>query len=284
MNKKLYPIGEVAELNNISIQTLRYYDKIGLFTPAFIDPVSNYRYYHEKQFFYLDIIKYLKYIDTPLSRIKELITQDAVQMLPFLEEQAHTIDKKIKQLNEAKKMLNHRYLQIKEQTSLANQPHGQVYTRFVEEQNQLHLSTTDLTPCGNPDIYMRDLANLLETKEDRVVDNFYGCVYELKDYEDTDHIIYSSIYTSLIGDEQLSDIPTLEITKKHVSKGMYLCICFKWSVSQYLDYYKTFYEYIINNNILTKGPVYEVSLPNRYSSYEEDDFITELRIKLKEND
>lgn len=122
MNKKLYSIGEVAELNNISIQTLRYYDKIGLFTPDFIDPVSNYRYYHEKQFFYLDIIKYLKYIDTPLSRIKELITQDAVQMLPFLEEQAHTIDKKIRQLIEAKKMLNHRYLQIKEQTSLANQP------------------------------------------------------------------------------------------------------------------------------------------------------------------
>lgn len=43
MNKKLYSIGEVAELNNISIQTLRYYDKIGLFTPASVDPQSHYR-------------------------------------------------------------------------------------------------------------------------------------------------------------------------------------------------------------------------------------------------
>src|SRR5690625_39581 len=143
MNKKLYSIGEAAELNNISIQTLRYYDKIGLFTPASVNPESNYRYYHEKQFFYLDIIKYLKYIDIPLSQIKEVMTKDAVQMLPFLEEQAHSIDKKISQLKQAQKMLHHRKHQIKEQTILANRPRGQVYTRFVEEQDQLHLSTTD---------------------------------------------------------------------------------------------------------------------------------------------
>ncbi|MFD1066530.1 MerR family DNA-binding transcriptional regulator [Oceanobacillus locisalsi] len=48
MHKNLYSIGETAKLNNISIQSLRYYDKIDLFTPAFIDPESNYRYYHEK--------------------------------------------------------------------------------------------------------------------------------------------------------------------------------------------------------------------------------------------
>ncbi len=73
MYKNLYSIGETAKLNNIPIQTLRYYDKMGLFTPAFIDPESNYRYYHEKQFFYLDIIKYLKYIDTPLNQIREVM-------------------------------------------------------------------------------------------------------------------------------------------------------------------------------------------------------------------
>ena len=284
MLKKLYSIGEVAELNNISIQTLRYYDKIGLFTPTFVDPASNYRYYHEKQFFYLDIIKYLKYIDTPLSQIKIVMTKDAAQMLPFLEEQAYKIDNKIDQLKQAQKMLHHRKLQIKEQALLANRPIGQVYTRFVEEQEQLHLSTKDLTPYGNPDVYMRDLALLLETKKNRVVDNFYGCVYKLKDYQDTDQIVYSSIYTSLIGDEQLSYRPTPSITKRHISAGKYVCICFKWSESHYLHHYKTLYDYIIRNNVQTEDPVYEVSLPNRYYSYEEDDFITELRIKVKEKD
>ncbi|UJL47744.1 MerR family transcriptional regulator [Virgibacillus sp. NKC19-16] len=282
-NQKLYSIGEVAKLNNISIQTLRYYDKIDLFKPASIDPSSNYRYYHEKQFFYLDIIKYLKYIDTPLSQIKEVMTKDAAQLLPFLEEQDLIIDQKISQLKQAQKMLHNRKLQLKEQNILANRPRGQVYTRFVEAQDQLHLSTTDLTPYGNPDVYMRDLAHLLETKENRVVDNFYGCVYDLKDYKDTEQIVYSSIYTSLIGNEQLSNKPKPDITKKHMSEGMYVCICFKWSEPHYFQHYKTLYDHIIEHNIITKNPVYEVSLPNRYFSYEEDDFITELRIKMNES-
>ncbi|GEN89100.1 MerR family transcriptional regulator [Oceanobacillus sojae] len=284
MYKNLYSIGETAKLNNIPIQTLRYYDKMGLFTPAFIDPESNYRYYHEKQFFYLDIIKYLKYIDTPLNQIREVMKKDAVQMLPFLEEQGDIIDNKIHQLKQAQRMLHHRKLQIKEQNTLANRPHGQIYTRSVAEQVQLHLSTTDLTPYGNPDVYMRDLAYLLETQKNRSVDNFYGCVYDLKDYQGTDHIIYSSIYTTLLGDEQLPEESQSDITKKHISEGRYICICFQWSEAQYFQYYKTLYDYLRKNKLNTTGPVYEVSLPNRYFSYEEDDFITELRIKLKEKD
>ncbi|MFD1416092.1 MerR family transcriptional regulator [Oceanobacillus jeddahense] len=282
MYKNLYSIGEVAKLNNISIQTLRYYDKIDLFTPASIDPESNYRYYHEKQFFYLDIIKYLKYIDTPLSQIREIMKKDAAQMLPFLEEQGDIIDNKINQLKQAQSMLHHRKLQIKEQNILANRPRGKIYKRFVEEQVQLHLTTTDLTPYGNPDVYMRDLAYVLETKENKVVDNFYGCVYELKDYQDTGQIVYSSIYTSLTGDELLLEKPKSNIFKKHLSEGMYICICFEWSEDQYFHYYQALYDYIRKNKIDTAGLVYEVSLPNRYFSYEEDDFITELRIKLKE--
>lgn len=284
MSKKLYSIGEVAKLNNISIQTLRYYDKIGLFKPVSVDSTSNYRYYHEKQFFYLDIIKYLKYIDTPLGLIKEAITKDAAQMLPFLEEQGLMIDEKIRQLRKAKNLLYKRKLQIKEQNMLANKPQGEVFTRFVEGQDQLHVYTKDLTPYGNPDIYMRDLALLLETKEGSIVDNFYGCVYEFKDYKDTCKIFYSSIYTSLFEDEHLSNKPKPNMEKKHITKGIYVCICFKWSKSNYFQHYQMLYDYIIKNNIITEGPVYEVSLPNKYLSYGEDDFITELRIKKIEND
>lgn len=284
MSKKLYSIGEVAKLNNISIQTLRYYDKIGLFKPISIDLTSNYRYYHEKQFFYLDIIKYLKYIDTPLGLIKEVITKDAEEMLSFLEDQELVIDEKMSQLTKAKNLLGKRKLQIKEQNMLASKPQGQVFTRFVEEQDQLHVHTKDLTPYGNPDIYMRDLALLLETKDGSMIANFYGCIYEFKDYKDTWQIFYSSIYTSLFGGEKIPTEPKSNMIKKNISKGMYVCIIFKWSKSNYFQHYQMLYDYIIKNNIITEGPVYEVSLPNKYLSYEEDDFITELRIKKKEND
>ena len=56
----------MAKLHKISIQTLRYYDQLGLFRPVYVDQESNYRYYTIDQFSQLDIIKYLKYLGMPL--------------------------------------------------------------------------------------------------------------------------------------------------------------------------------------------------------------------------
>ena len=41
--KNLFSIGEVSKYQNISKQTLIYYDKIGLFCPAWVDPDNGYR-------------------------------------------------------------------------------------------------------------------------------------------------------------------------------------------------------------------------------------------------
>ena len=38
-------IGKVASLYDITVQTLRHYDKIGLFRPEVINPETGYRYY-----------------------------------------------------------------------------------------------------------------------------------------------------------------------------------------------------------------------------------------------
>ena len=43
--ENLYSIGEAAEILGISVQTLRYYDKIKLLEPAYINPNTGYRYY-----------------------------------------------------------------------------------------------------------------------------------------------------------------------------------------------------------------------------------------------
>ena len=49
-----FSIGEISRLHNLSIQTLRYYDKIGLLKPAYINKETNYRYYTIEQFVKID--------------------------------------------------------------------------------------------------------------------------------------------------------------------------------------------------------------------------------------
>lgn len=96
--KDHFTIGETARLNNISIQTLRYYDKLGVFKPDYTDPNNGYRYYHLKQFFYLDIIKYLKGIQTPLEEIKKTVLHTPNDMRAFLENQESVIEEELNRL------------------------------------------------------------------------------------------------------------------------------------------------------------------------------------------
>ena len=41
----VYKIGDFANLVNISVRTLRYYDEIGLLKPEIVDRYTSYRYY-----------------------------------------------------------------------------------------------------------------------------------------------------------------------------------------------------------------------------------------------
>lgn len=41
--KDMFSIGELARYQNISKQTLIFYDKIGLFRPAYVDPDNKYQ-------------------------------------------------------------------------------------------------------------------------------------------------------------------------------------------------------------------------------------------------
>ena len=47
---KLFSIGDVAGLFNLSTGTLRHYETLGLITPEYTDPDTGYRYYSVRQF------------------------------------------------------------------------------------------------------------------------------------------------------------------------------------------------------------------------------------------
>ncbi len=69
MNDNRLTIGEMAALNNISVQTLRHYSKLGLIEPSHTDPHTGYRYYDIKQSYVLDVIVYLKNLGLSLKEI-----------------------------------------------------------------------------------------------------------------------------------------------------------------------------------------------------------------------
>lgn len=68
-------IGKVATLYDITVQTLRHYDKIGLFRPEVINPETGYRYYSILQLRQLEYILFLRQLQLPLPEIQAAMDQ-----------------------------------------------------------------------------------------------------------------------------------------------------------------------------------------------------------------
>ncbi|NMA24219.1 MAG: MerR family transcriptional regulator, partial [Clostridiales bacterium] len=107
MKEDLYKIGKVSDLFNVSVQTLRFYEKIGLFSPALIEESTGYRYYSWEQFERLRNILFLRDFGLPLKDIKhQLEIEHSAEYKELLEEYSQTLEKRIREDTKLKKYID----------------------------------------------------------------------------------------------------------------------------------------------------------------------------------
>ncbi|MGN0513222.1 MAG: MerR family transcriptional regulator [Lachnospiraceae bacterium] len=71
-NSRLYKIGMFAQMNHITVKTLRFYEEQGLLVPAYVDEDNGYRYYTMNQMAELHQICALKQVGFTLEDILQL--------------------------------------------------------------------------------------------------------------------------------------------------------------------------------------------------------------------
>ncbi len=83
--REYFKIGEFAELFGMDVQTLHYYDRIGVFQPIFRDPETGYREYHINQIYQMAFIRYMRKIGYSLNDVREFQDgrnpEDTIQLL-----------------------------------------------------------------------------------------------------------------------------------------------------------------------------------------------------------
>lgn len=122
-----FTIGELSKHQNISRQTLIYYDKIGLFCPAYTDPSNGYRYYSPAQLDYLDTILILKKIGFSLDEIKEHMKHYTMERsIAALQKQLVVINRRIEELQMLKSRVKQRCTQM--ESCLCAQHEGEKVT------------------------------------------------------------------------------------------------------------------------------------------------------------
>lgn len=132
MEQKLLKIGEMAELNHISTQTLRLYSKNKLLEPKYLDSKTGYRYYTLDQCAKLDLIQALKSCRLSLEKIREIFELSTKELLlQALEEQRGRLDDEIYSLSVSRNNLNRIQKNLQVLRSLP--PFGQVFFEYIPE-------------------------------------------------------------------------------------------------------------------------------------------------------
>ncbi|MTI58635.1 MAG: MerR family transcriptional regulator [Firmicutes bacterium] len=149
-------ISQMAEMHNLSRQTLIYYDRCGLFKPAYRDE-NGYRYYSLYQIPFLREICLMKEMGFSLKEIKESFEdRDADLVCALMESRLKKIKAEIFELEQKKKFLQDRikiYDHFDTKIKDLNMPHIRwlperqvIFVPFEEdhiekiEKNQLHLT------------------------------------------------------------------------------------------------------------------------------------------------
>ncbi len=160
-------IGDFSRLSQVSVDTLRYYDSLGLLKPTQVDPLTGYRYYAYQQLGRLNRILALKDLGLSLEQISAMLTGEvsAEQLQGMLKLKRAEIEQHLNDEHERLARVEARLRQIERETDMAGyevvvkQVRPQLVAsmrRVMPAHNQIiplyeellrYLATHDLTQC-----------------------------------------------------------------------------------------------------------------------------------------
>lgn len=96
---QLFTINQLSKLTGVPIKALRYYEKIKVLQPVYVNPENNYRYYNYAQVTYVNIIKLCVNYHIPLKNIHQyLLSSNTIDMSQILSLMQQTINQQKAQL------------------------------------------------------------------------------------------------------------------------------------------------------------------------------------------
>ena len=125
-------IGQMAKMNQVSVQTLRLYDKMGLLQPAYINQETGYRYYDMKQNATLDMIQYMKGAGLTLKEISDVFEHKDYSLLnTTLQNHLNDIEEQIEALHLKRKAIQRMISSY--DRYLKSPPDGVLTLEYIEE-------------------------------------------------------------------------------------------------------------------------------------------------------
>lgn len=268
-----FSIGEMSKMHNISVQTLRYYERLGLLKPASINRETGYRYYSIEQFIILDLIKQYKLMGLSLEEISQLMQEEITPeaLVHILQEQKKALNQKIQELNRAKAHMDF----IEKRIQLAiKQPFDKVRITMQEERKFLAYGYSSKS-IEELEINLRKV--LLDVEEE------YGML--------SSTLTFIASYEAVLNHKVHYNQILLYAEESHkaregkfmtMPKGQYLCLYYDDHYGDNLKYYEKLILEAHTRGLVLEGDFYEFSIMPKIDQYKKEKSLVELMIKIKE--
>ena len=268
-----FTVGEMAKLNNISKQTLIFYDNEGIFKPKSIDPINGYRYYTADQLEILDSILILKEMGLSLKDIREFMkNRNSESAIALMKEQQEEIKNKIKHMRLIQKRLERKI------QTLENFSKNENKVEFISTTKSEYLAIEKVSPPQ--DLLKLDIAlkSLLNKAEIFNYPHYYqiGAMIPVKNlihgkYVSADYA-FIPLETNLVG---------VKTHKK--AKGLYVRTYHTGTYSSIGKTYKKLLKAIQESGYNIQGYSYEYCILDSLTSKESDDYVTEIQIPIEKS-
>lgn len=267
--ENLFSIGEVAKIKDITIKALRYYHKVDILTPKYIDKTTGYRYYSIDQFINIDIIKYCRALGTSIVELQEIFKEsDTNKLIQFLKLKRYEAEENINKMKEVIKSIDSLNTRIEQSKDILN--NDDIVLEFFE---QRYIVVAPCKEMGNQKelIYYSNLDRIIR---DRKVETSreMGIIYRINSQGSVEP---SYVFNVLQSNGNIEDDNNIKI----LPKGRYLTLAYskgneQESIRKIVNYVK--------ENCLSIESFIEVELLNDF--FNTESYSCQIQIFIESNE
>jgi MerR family transcriptional activator of bmr gene len=276
-----YSIGQAAKICNISIQSIRFYDKIGLVIPSHTDKSSGYRYYSNFDLLNIKIVQDMKALKFSLEEIKVTLKKGSLDSLvEKLESKRKHAIAEIQQLERIVESIGQRTNQISYLQELGKELQDLdvlVELKQFPERHVLH--DRRRSACGMEASVVRFTELFQKADANGLIPNRLMTIYHenILTFDRNDSDMEFCISTDVLGAQTPADLTRI------IPGGDYITAlyCGIPNAESCKRIYSKLLEWIERNHYIEIGPSIEQYLVDMAQMMKPEEFIVELQVSVR---
>jgi len=281
--KNYYKISEISKLYDIGVDSLRYYERLGILTPK--RDTNGYRLYNLTDLYKLNIIRDLRALDFSMNQIKDYLDRQSLDnTLALLNQEQTLIENEIENLKIRHSIIQERIKDLQDSKEIET---GNMNIKFFPPRYCVRLNE-HITRDEEMDLIIKKLHQKHEDKIRNLGNLTIGAFLSMPSIQQGIANVYDSVFFVLeASDINISDSESALLNMLNydfiLPEGKYLSYFYRGSYEQNADRVNEMLDYLDALGQTASREPFELFTVDNRDTMKTEEFLTEIQIYLGGN-